>query len=78
MNEDTPRERLARLEVKMEHVTAKLDAIGADVGEMKDAYIQGKGAVKAGRFLTLGLAGVTGYVATYLPKLQTLFSGLPK
>lgn len=77
-SDDTPRERLARLEVKMEHVNAKLDTIGADVSVMKDAYVQGKGAVKGVRWVTYGIAGAVGYVATYLPKLQTLISGLPK
>jgi hypothetical protein len=76
--DDTPRERLARLENEMKHVNAKLDAIGADVGEMKDAYVQSKGALKVTRWATYGIAGAIGYVSTYLPKLSALMGALPK
>lgn len=78
MNDDTPRERLARLEVEMKHVNQKLDGIGSDVSEMKDAFVQGKGAFKAGRWITYSIAGAIGYISTYLPKVSALLSGLPK
>lgn len=77
-SDDTPRERLARLEEQVKHVNEKLDSIRSDVSEMKDAYVQGKGAVRIMRAGQYVIAGTIGYVATYLPKISTLLSGLPK
>lgn len=78
MSEDTTRERLARVEEQIKHVNEKLAAIHADVGEMKDAYVQSKGALKVTRWATYCIAGGVGYIATYLPKLSTFIGALPR
>lgn len=75
---DTPRERLVRVEEQVKHVSGKVDDIHAKVEQMYSAYIEGRGAVRVMRAGQYVIAGAIGYVATYLPKLQTLFSGLPK
>jgi hypothetical protein len=76
--DDTPRERLVRVEEQIKHINAKLDTIGTDVGEMKDAFTQGKGAFRVVRYGQYVMAGLIGYMSTYLPKITTLISGLPK
>ena len=72
--DDTPRERLARLETKVEHLSQSLTDTHAKVTEMHELLLQAKGA----RWVIVGIAGVAGYVASYLPKVSALISGLPK
>ena len=72
--DDTPRERLARLETKVEHLSKSLEDTHEKVVEMHELLLQAKGA----RWVIVGIAGVAGYVASYLPKVSALISGLPK
>ena len=73
-SDDTPRERLARLETKVEHLSEELKDTHSKVVEMHELLLQAKGA----RWVIVGIAGVAGYVASYLPKVSALISGLPK
>lgn len=75
---DLPRERLARVEEKTTHISEKVDSIHAKVEQMHAAYLEGRGFGKGARWATWAIAGMVGYVATYLPKITTLFTGLPR
>lgn len=76
--DDTPRERLVRVEEQVKHVSTKVDDIHSKVEQMYEAYVQGKGAVRVVRAGQYFAAGLIGYVATYLPKISAIIGGLPK
>lgn len=76
--DDTPRERLARLETKADHFEEKLDEAIKKLNAMHDLMMQGQGGMRVFRWATVCVAGVSGYAATYLPKVSTLLGGLPK
>jgi hypothetical protein len=76
--DDTPRERLARVEERTTHISQKVDDIHIKVEAMHAAYLEGRGFGKGAKWVTYTIAGAIGYLATYLPKISTLMSGLPK
>jgi hypothetical protein len=76
--DDTPRERLARVEERTTHISQKVDDIHTKVEAMHAAYLEGRGTIRGARWVTYVIAAAVGYVATYLPKIQNLISGLPK
>jgi hypothetical protein len=76
--DDTPRERLARVETEVTHIKENLEAANKKLDTLHDLMMQGQGGAKVFRWATVAVAGVTGYCATYLPKISSLISGLPK
>jgi uncharacterized protein YgiM (DUF1202 family) len=63
-NEELLRERVAKLEVQIEHLTTKLDDMHGKVEEMHAILLQAKGA----RWVLVGLAGVAGLVSGMIAK----------
>lgn len=63
-NEELLRERVAKLEVQMAHLSEKLDDTHKKVEEMHEILLQAKGA----RWVILGLAGVAGLTSGLLAK----------
>lgn len=55
-HEEILRERVAKLEVQMDHLSAKLDDMHQKVEEMHSILLQAKGA----RWVIIGLAGIAG------------------
>lgn len=76
--EDTPRERLARVETEVSHIKENLEAANKKLDALHDLMMQAQGGAKVINLMRYTVAGVAGAAATYLPKLSTLFSGLPK
>lgn len=74
VGDDTPRERLARLEVQVAHLTAELKDTHSKVNEMHELLLQAKGV----RWLIVGMAGIAGFLASFLPKAWPYIGGLPK
>jgi hypothetical protein len=66
-NEELLRDRVAKLEVQMTHLTEKLDDTHKKVEEMHAILLQAKGA----RWVIVGLAGVTGLAAKFVPWAST-------
>lgn len=64
-HEELLRERVAKLEVHMEHLAAKLDDTHQKVEEMHAILLQAKGA----RWVIVGLAGVAGLASGVAAKL---------
>jgi hypothetical protein len=64
-NEELLRERVAKLEVQMLHLSEKLDDTHKKVEEMHAILLQAKGA----RWVIVGLAGVAGLASGLLAKL---------
>lgn len=64
------RERVAKLEVQMNHLSAKLDDMHQKVEEMHSILLQAKGA----RWVIIGLAGIAGLASGLIAKL-TPWSG---
>jgi hypothetical protein len=64
-NEELLRERVAKLEVQMTHLSGKLDDTHQKVEEMHAILLQAKGA----RWVIVGLAGVAGLASGLLAKL---------
>ena len=69
-NEELLRERVARLEVQMLHLSEKLDDTHKKVEEMHAILLQAKGA----QWLLIGLAGLAGLASGLAAKLMP-FSG---
>lgn len=76
--DDTPRERLARVEERTTHISQKVDDIHLKVEAMHAAYLEGRGFGRGAKWMTYTIAGVIGYVATYIPKLSHIIGGLPR
>lgn len=64
-HEELLRERVAKLEVQMEYLAAKLDDTHQKVEEMHAILLQAKGA----RWVIVGLAGMAGLASGLLAKL---------
>lgn len=64
-HEEILRERVAKLEVHMAHLTDKLDDTHKKVEEMHAIMLQAKGA----RWVIVGLAGIAGLASGLLAKL---------
>jgi uncharacterized protein YlxW (UPF0749 family) len=63
-HEEILRERVVKLEVKIEHLTTKLDDMHNKVEEMHAILLQAKGA----RWMLVGLAGIAGLVSGIVAK----------
>jgi hypothetical protein len=63
-NEELLRERVAKLEMQMAHLSEKLDDTHQKVGEMHAILLQAKGA----RWVIVGLAGVAGLASGWWPR----------
>lgn len=63
-HEEMLRERVAKLEVQMEYLAAKLDDTFQKVEEMHAILLQAKGA----RWVLVGLAGIAGLVSGIIAK----------
>jgi hypothetical protein len=64
-NEELLRERVAKLEVQMSHLSEKLDDTHQKVEEMHAILLQAKGA----RWVIVGMAGVAGLASGLVAKL---------
>ena len=73
-HEELLRERVAKLEVQMEHLAAKLDDTHRKVEEMHAILLQAKGA----HWVIVGLAGVAGLASGVVAKLVPWSAALPK
>lgn len=69
-HEEILRERVAKLEVQMNHLSAKLGDKHQKVEEMHSILLQAKGA----RWAIIGLAGIAGLASGLIAKL-TPWSG---
>jgi hypothetical protein len=65
-NEELLRERVAKLEVQIEHLTTKLDDMHKMVEEMHAILLQAKGA----QWVIVGLAGIAGLASGMVAKLM--------
>ena len=63
-NEEPLCERVAKLEVQIEHLTTKLDDMHGKVEEMHAILLQAKGA----RWALVGVAGAAGLVSGMIAK----------
>jgi uncharacterized Rmd1/YagE family protein len=61
------RERVARLEERLEHCTGQLSDVQKKVNEMHDLLMQARGF----RWMIVVLAGTAGFLASFVSKLFT-------
>ena len=73
-HEDTLRERVARLETKVDHLSEALDKAITKVDEMHSVMMQAKGA----RWVLIAAASIAGALAGFAAKFTGLLSGLPR
>ncbi len=73
-HEDTLRERVARLETKVDHLSEALDKAVTKVDEMHSVMMQAKGA----RWVLIAAASIAGALAGFAAKFTGLISGLPR
>ena len=73
-HEDTLRERVARLETKVDHLSEALDNAITKVDEMHGVMMQAKGA----RWVLIAAASIAGALAGFAAKFTGLVSGLPR
>ena len=71
-NEELLRERVAKLEVQMTHLSEKLDDTHKKVEEMHAILLQAKGA----RWVIVGLAGVAGLASGLVAKVDAVVGGV--
>ncbi len=73
-HEELLRERVAKLEVQMAHLSAKLDDTHQKVEEMHAIILQAKGA----RWVIIGLAGIAGLTSGLFAKLMPWSTAWPR
>jgi hypothetical protein len=73
-HEEILRERVAKLEVQIAHLTAKLDETHRKVEEMHAILLQAKG----GRWVIIGLVGVVGLASGIAAKLLPWSGAWPR
>ena len=73
-HEDTLRERVARLETKVDNLSEALDKAVTKVDEMHGVMMQAKGA----RWVLIAAASIAGALAGFAAKFTGLLSGLPR
>ena len=73
-HEDTLRERVARLETKVDHLSEALGNAVTKVDEMHGVMMQAKGA----RWVLIAAASIAGALAGFAAKFTGLISGLPR
>lgn len=74
IHEDTLRERVARLETKVDHLSEALDKAVKKVDEMHGVMMQAKGA----RWVLIAAASIAGALAGFAAKFTGLIGGLPR
>ncbi len=74
MQEDTLRERVARLETKVDHLSEALDKAVTKLDEMHNVMMQAKGA----RWVLIAAASIAGALAGFAAKFTGLLGGLPR
>lgn len=72
MSDDT-RDRLIRLETEVEHLTANVSAMAAQVKDMHELLMQAKGA----RWAVLGMASIGGFISAKLTALLPWLGSTP-
>lgn len=85
MNDDTPRERLARLETHFEHLSTTVTAMDQKVGDIHSTIMQAKGANKAlsalGRgthYLIVAMAAATSILTVFVTKFFPFLSSVQR
>lgn len=73
-HEELLRERVAKLEVQMAHLAAKVDDTHQKVEEMHAILLQAKGA----RWVIVGLAGIAGLASGLLAKFMPWSAAGPR
>jgi hypothetical protein len=73
-NEELLRERVAKLEVQITHLSEKLDDTHQKVEEMHAILLQAKGA----RWVIMGLAGVAGLASGIVAKMVPWSEAWPR
>lgn len=73
-HEDTLRERVARLETKVDHLSDSLEKAVKKVDEMHGVMMQAKGA----RWVLIAAASIAGALAGFAAKFAGLIGGLPR
>ena len=73
-HEDTLRERVARLETKVDHLSDSLEKAVKKVDEMHGVMMQAKGA----RWVLIAAASIAGALAGFAAKFTGLLGGLPR
>ena len=73
-HEDTLRERVARLETKVDNLSEALDKVITKVDEMYGVMMQAKGAC----WVLIAAASIAGALAGFAAKFTGLISGLPR
>jgi len=74
IQEDTLRERVARLETKVDHLSDSLEKAVKKVDEMHGVMMQAKGA----RWVLIAAASIAGALAGFAAKFTGLIGGLPR
>lgn len=74
VTEDTLRERVARLETKVDHLSEALDKAVTKLDEMHNVMMQAKGA----RWVLIAAASIAGALAGFAAKFTGLLGGLPR
>jgi hypothetical protein len=74
IQEDTLRERVARLETKVDHLSEALDKAVTKVDEMHSVMMQARGA----RWVIIAAASIAGAVAGFAAKFAGLLGGMPR
>lgn len=72
--EDTLRERVTRLETKVDHLNEALDKAVTKLDEMHNVMMQAKGA----RWVLIAAASLAGALAGVAAKFSGLIGGLPR
>lgn len=73
MTEDT-RDKVIRLETKVENLEKKLCEVGVKIDEIHAAFLQAKGA----RYIIVAAAAVAGMIAGFAGKWLPFLGSLPK
>lgn len=68
---DDTRDRLIALEVKVDHLTTKLDATAGKVDELHSLLMQARGA----RWAIIGVAALAGFISAKLGPLTAWLGG---
>lgn len=74
MHEDTLRERVARLETKVDHLSESLSRVVTKLDEVHNVMMQAKGA----RWVLIAAASIAGALAGFAAKFTGLLGGLPR
>lgn len=70
MSPDDTRDRMIRLEADVDHITTQLADMQTKVNAMHDLLMQARGA----RWLIIGMAASTGFVASFAAKYLPFLS----